>query len=212
MRAPLASILTRFDPPTASPGWLIDFDREVAAADDTEPGDPVADAFHRGVEEARAEAAAGFEAALEAQAKEAEDRLAALRAEWISDESQRLEQLLMAGLADIETRLSDSLSAVLTPLVESALRDRMVAAFAEALKRIVAGAKEDRRAVPVLSVSGPADLIAALEAKLGDADLGVAYTVGPGVDLCVTLDDTVLRSRCADWLGGLALGETDPCR
>lgn len=203
MRMSITSILPRFDQPAPAVCGLIDFDAETLPFEAMESVDPVDEAFARGQETARHEAANELETASRRQAEAAEQALAAARAAWTEEQAERLAERLQAAVAEIEMRLSAQLASVLAPFVATAMQERMVASFADALQGIVRGDEADGEPFPPLTVKGPADLLAALEAKLSAINVAAAYIKSADVDLSVTLRDMTLRSRCDAWLEGL---------
>lgn len=157
----------------------------------------------RGVQEGRAAAEAAHVAAFAAQKAAFEAKLAAEREQWAAAEGARLAELLTAGLLDIEQKISDRVGRILAPVVAAEVRRGAVASLAETLRGMVLKGTYAR-----LNVSGPPDLVAALEAQLGDAREALRFDVSEGVDLVVNADDTVLETRIGAWVQALGCDST----
>lgn len=152
----------------------------------------------RGAAEARAAAEAAQESALAAQRAAFEVKLAAERQRWTSEEGERLAALVSSRLLDIEQKISERVGRVLRPVVDAEVRRAAVSSLAETLRSMLLQGAYAR-----LSVSGPSDLIASLDAHLGDARGAMSFAETDGVDLVVTADDTVLETRIGAWIRSL---------
>lgn len=158
-------------------------------------------------EEARAEALAEAEAEhelavaeavrMERERAEAENAaaLAAARAEWAATEGERLAGLFDERLDRIESVVRSSLSSVLRPIALGARRRQTVMELAGAVRTLTL----DGAALTVRA-SGPADLLDALAAQLGNGSAMVAFTPDEDrVDVRIECDQTVIESRLAGW-------------
>jgi hypothetical protein len=154
----------------------------------------VAEAVARGHEEGRAVAEEEFQARLEAQREELEQRLSSERQAWIEQAGETLVERMLAAMRDMEARISESTARILRPLLAAQLRRQAVTELS-ALVRTTAS--RDRGAT--LAVSGPDDLIAVLREKLADATAEVTFSVSETPDVQVTLDHTVLQTRLQEW-------------
>lgn len=152
---------------------------------------------------AAGEAAARAVAAQEAQAAEAQfaERLAAARAEWTETEGARLAQALTEGIAQMESRLSAAIAPILLPFLRVEIARQALDDLAALMGPMLA--REDR---PVLKISGPADLLERLKARLGDPPACV-FEAGAGVDVCVVAGETVLETQISAWAERLAQSE-----
>ncbi|MGR7994653.1 hypothetical protein [Xanthobacter sp. ZOL 2024] len=172
----------------------------------------VARARHEARNEARSEAEAEARAALAAseaaRSADAErlqaafdQQLAEARAAWCQGEAERLAAAVADAFADLETRLGNALGKALTPFVTAAVRARALEEMKGHIAMLRAG-----HAAPLLTVSGPQDLVTALAHSLGDP-AGVRFCATGAADLTVTCDDTIIETRLAAWverLGGNA--------
>ena len=100
------------------------------------------------------------------------------------------------GLEHIETAISDAAARILLPLLAEPLRRQMVAELAAAIRAVVANAPD---AAVAVNVSGPDDLLAALQAKLGSGGPTLRTTTAPGCDLTVQIEQTVLETTLGAW-------------
>lgn len=174
----------------------------------------VARARHEAHSAAQAEAQAAAEAAAEAAlaASEAarqeeaaqmraafEQQLADARSAWCLAEGERLAAAVSSGFAELEARLGDALGKALTPFVGAALRARAL----DEVKGHIAALLSSRTA-PLLTVSGPQDLVGALAQSLGSPP-GMSFNASAQPDLRITCDDTVIETRLAAWAEQLGL-------
>lgn len=153
------------------------------------------EAFARGAAEGEARAAAAHEAAREADRARAAEMLEAERARWAAQEAGRLADLMAEAASGIEARIAAAAARALRPFLDDAVRERALAGLAEALHTLV-------RAKPAasLAMTGPEDLGRALMERLDPAlAAAVRFAPGPGVELAVTVDDTVVETQLALW-------------
>jgi hypothetical protein len=166
--------------------------------DVSELGAQLADAHARGVAEGRAAAQAEHEAALAQQAAAFEQKLAAERARWAEEQGVHLGGLIAAGLQDLETRISHVVGETLKPVLVAQARARAL----EELSRVLNGMLS-KGAYARITVQGPADLIAAMQARLGEHP-GLSFAAAEVTDLTVTAGETVLATRIGAWADAIA--------
>ncbi|MGP9821856.1 hypothetical protein ACTZWW_17705 [Salinarimonas sp. NSM] len=120
--------------------------------------------------------------------------LARARAAWAQEEGERLAEGVREGLAAIEERIAEAAARALAPLLEAAARDKALVALASSVATLL-------RAEPalVLAASGPADLGAALLARLGDAASAVRFVPADTTDVVVEGEDVVIETRLSEW-------------
>jgi hypothetical protein len=155
----------------------------------------VSEAHAHGVLEGRAAAQAANDAALASQTAALEQRLATEREMWAGEQGSLLGELIAASFADIEQRVSQKIGQILRPLLEEKLRAKAVMDLAQSLDSLLA--KGDYAKV---AISGPKDLLAALEARLGGAHAGLSFIETDRVDVTVEADETVLETRIKAWM------------
>ena len=159
-----------------------------------------ADERAAGFVEGHAAAMAALDGMIAEERSEAARQLADARRMWVEDEGPAIVDALSAATAQLEARLSAQIAALLSPLVDSAMQQRMVAAFAVALRRLLDGrdGKADRAGIYV--VEGPADLIAVLRAELETQPLNIDLLATDRRDLAVTVGDTTIETDTDAWM------------
>ncbi|NBN79373.1 hypothetical protein GWI72_13935 [Microvirga tunisiensis] len=154
--------------------------------------------YARGVRAGRQEARLEAEEDLEARVTALRSEIEAARARHQLDEADRLGRTLSAALDGLELRLADTVARILAPFVEQLVLERAVSHFRAALGEVMTGGGNDRRPVEVV---GPPDLLALVERGLGPMAERVALVPGPGPEVRANLEDTVIETQIADWLG-----------
>lgn len=188
----IARFLTDFDPAgDAAPARPV---RGRPPADDE--GTLRAQARAQGEAVGRAAAERDATQRMEALTRQHEAQLAAARAAWVEAEGSRLSEQMRLGLEHIETAISDAAARILLPLLAEPLRRQTVAELAAAIRAVVANAPD---AAVAVNVSGPDDLLAALQAKLGSGGPTLRTTTAPGCDLTVQIEQTVLETTLGAW-------------
>jgi hypothetical protein len=164
-----------------------------------EPGpDLIAAAEERGRNEANAAAEARIAAMLNDEQAAARAGLEEARRAWTSEQADRLAARIAGGLDEIERGLGGAITRVLTPFLATAARDRAIAE----LGSIVSGLLRDG-ANPVIRISGPEDLLAAVEGRLGDAGATVSFVPGDSAEVEVVADRTLVATRIGAWMDRL---------
>lgn len=156
-------------------------------------------AHARGVEEGRAAARAEQEAALAAQAAAFEQKLAAERETWAAEQGVRFGEAIAAAFDDLERRVSHLVSEMLKPVLDEQVRLRAVTELSRALNAMLSKGGYAR-----IAVSGPADLIAAIEARLGGAHAGLSFAPTDAIDIAISADDTILETQIGAWRDAIA--------
>lgn len=159
----------------------------------------IAEAHARGVAEGRAAAQAEHEAAAAAQTLACEQRLASERAQWAAEQGANLGGLIAAAFEDLERRIGDLVSETLKPVLEERIRMRAIEELARVLNGMLSKGGYAR-----VTVSGPADLLAAMEARLAGGHSGVSFVATGAVDVTVNADETVLATQIGAWASAIA--------
>lgn len=161
--------------------------------------------------EARDEAAAEREAQVRAELDAASDaRIEALRAElqktqaealveerarWTSEQADRLADLMILQMAVFEDAMRATVKGVLKPLAMDARQRRALEDLADAVRVIAPEGAEYR-----ICATGPSDLLAKFQAKLGDkADRLAVRPDEKQLDIRVEADATTIETRLSDW-------------
>lgn len=141
-------------------------------------------------------------------------RLAAQHAEAFAAERQRHDEEMQtlnarigqeigtrvaSAVSEMEDRVVDLTGAVAARILSASLlteelRERSIAALAETIRN----AMQDEEALRV-NVSGPASLHESLCAALPDGGARIRFTETAGLDLTVTLDESVYETRIGEW-------------
>jgi hypothetical protein len=153
------------------------------------------DAQAQGREEGRAAAAAEFEVELTKERGQIDERIAAERAAWLAEEGRRMAETIEAALAELETKIADSVARILEPFLEAALRENMLAELSQTLAALLGDEHS-----PLLKISGPESFLAALKEQLGEHRGSVEYLPGEGADIGVIADHLVIETRLQAWV------------
>lgn len=174
----------------------------------------VQDAHARGVLEGRAAAQAEHDADLAGQIALFEQKLAAERQRWSTEEGVHLGDLIATAMDDLERRIAEQVSRILRPVLAEEVRNRAVARLAQELSGMLA--KGDYAKI---TVSGPRDLLDALEVRLAGGRGGLSFVAADTADLVVSADDTILETRIGAWvraldedIAGMAVAEAGAAR
>ncbi|MGP0060187.1 MAG: hypothetical protein ACLPID_12960 [Beijerinckiaceae bacterium] len=146
--------------------------------------------------------AEGLEAAREEFATELEkglrlhhEQLEAARRKWLDEEGSTLRASLAAGLAEIEVRLAQGLSKVVTPFIIEALRKQMIEELSETIAVLI-GTNE----TIAIKVNGPADLLDILRDNLAETPASIEYEVSENVDVSVRAEQTLIETQLSAWI------------
>ncbi|MCC7251467.1 hypothetical protein [Hyphomicrobium sp.] len=152
------------------------------------------EAHARGVLEGRAAAQVENEAAAAAQAAAFEQRLAAERQKWVAEQSTRLGEMIATAFEDLENRVSDVVGEVLKTVLSAEVRHRAVEELAQSLNGLMSKGDYAR-----ITISGPPDLLAAMEEQLAGRHAGLSFVAADGADLVIRADETILATRIGAW-------------
>lgn len=207
MARPVAEYLMRFGkdadlpPPERIPEFA-PIPQWSTEAPQSEPEDYTAQieaAREAGKAEGHEAAFAQFAEELETERQTHQEQLATARQSWLVDEGERLQFALSSSLTEIETRIAQSLSNVLMPFIADQLRKQMVAELIEKIYTLI-GSDE---AISI-KITGPADLLDVLRAKLAAERASITYEVTDSVDVSVKADQTTIETQLSAWLARFA--------
>ncbi len=122
-------------------------------------------------------------------------RLALERAGWAAHQGERLGERLDAALQEIETQIAASVATILRPFLGAAVRDKAVGELAESVGLMLSGKEQ-----PMLQISGPDDLLAALRARWPKGVAAAEWTAASSVDVRIIADRTIIESRIERWM------------
>lgn len=161
--------------------------------------DKVAEALAEGRRAGRAEAEQAFEERLAAEREAFAQLLLDERARWTAEESERLALAFTAAAETLVATVSEASSRALVPFVTGRARERAVTDLVATLGGLLADGRH-----PVVTVSGPRDLVAEIANRLGPRADGLTIEASDRPDVRVTADSTIIETQLAAWLDRLA--------
>jgi hypothetical protein len=156
------------------------------------------EAYGRGLLTGRATAAAQFNVKLNEQRTMFAAELAAERQKWSEEAGQALTDQLYAAVADFETRIAETTARILKPFVEAGLRQQAIAELQANLNALV-------MADPGvgLCISGPADVLEAIAARLADKTITVTYVPSDDCEVKIVAGPATLETCLRGWMDRL---------
>ncbi|WP_018387902.1 hypothetical protein [Ancylobacter sp. FA202] len=129
----------------------------------------------------------------------AQEQLAQARQNWAEAEGEPLARAVTEGFEQLGEELSSRLGRVIGPFLSAALRERVLADMAAAITRALADST-----APLLRVTGPADLIESLQARL-DPRAPLCFEADAGAEIVVTAGATTFETQLRAWAERLDL-------
>jgi len=154
----------------------------------------ISEAHARGILEARAEAQVEIDAAITKQAAEFDKKLATERQRWAAEQGERLAEMIALRLGEIEQGVAGCVSRILQPFLVERIRAKAVEELSRSL-----GAMLSKGEFAKITISGPQDLLSAIEARVAANHPGLSFEAAEGVELTVVADDTILETRMGSW-------------
>jgi hypothetical protein len=195
---PVSRFLTDFGTDVASGGnagngwdWLHPASAKAAAS----PAAKIDAAYADGFETGKMAAQAVLDAKLAEQASAHQESLIGERRRWAHEQGEKLAQQLTAGLNQLERQIAETTGRVLEPFLVESLRRRALAELSQHLEAIIA-----KTPGIALGISGPEDLVSALQDKLAGKACVVTARPDASLDVCVAADQVILKTRLATWL------------
>lgn len=184
---------------------LADYLPRMGVAEQAAPADvtaPAVDAVAEAVSAARSAAESEHAARIEELRKEHEAAmaraLADARSAWAAEEGERLSTGIADAIDQIESSLADATARVLVPFLATAARRLAVEDLTGRIRQIL------RDGSPAaIRITGPADLLAALEMQLGDLSSAIAFEPADAVEVTVRADRTIIASQIGAWVDQL---------
>ena len=155
----------------------------------------VEEAHANGFESGKAAAEAQIAGKLEEQEASHRNELFSARQAWARLESERLAEQLVKGLEELEARLAGTMARILKPFLAAELHRRAIVDLAESLTVL-----RTQEKAAVIGVSGAADLLEALRARLEGKFDNVTFHPSEACDVRVTVGQTVLETRVGAWM------------
>jgi hypothetical protein len=154
----------------------------------------VDEAFALGLERGRAETQTQYEARLAQQQNELAARLVADRQQWSATTGEELADRLVAAIADLEKRVAETTARILRPFLAAELHRQTIAELQSSLETLLATGSDTS-----IHISGPADVLDALRARLASSGKSVVYSPGAGCDVRVVAGQATLETQLASW-------------
>ncbi|WP_139247882.1 hypothetical protein [Hyphomicrobium sp. CS1GBMeth3] len=162
----------------------------------------ISEAHARGVVEGRAAADAEHDARAVAVAEAFEQRLAAERTRWADEHGAQLGALVASAFETIEQRIADSVSGILGPILVERARVRATDELSRVIKDLLSKGEYAK-----IAISGPADLLAVLEARLANGHAGLSFAATDAPDVTVTANETILATQIGAWAAAISEGD-----
>ncbi|EIM24930.1 hypothetical protein [Microvirga lotononidis] len=205
MAGTLASLLADFSSPPAGAPSGISLLRTIKVAPEPTPESPPPPAVDRHAEIVTSVEARVRTEEREAARRELEDAIAAERARyledmnekraiWVEQQALQLSSQIAATLDRLEADLSAKVANILRPFVAEAFRQQALAEFKEVLATLLSGSN-----ARLLNVSGPEDLLMALQGSLGPSRNMIEFTPGEHVEVSVKAQDTLAQTQLNAW-------------
>jgi hypothetical protein len=177
----------------------VDDDEKPAALPNVNIESIRAEARAEGEAIARAELTRKFEAEHLAIENLHAAELLALREEVEANAAKSIPDAIAARSAEIAELIAGDVEAVLTPLINEAVRKRILSGLADEIRKILALENASQ-----IRVSGPLVLVDALREHIGaDADRFTIHE-NDGFDIEIEVNRTRFASRLSDWSKALA--------
>jgi hypothetical protein len=139
-----------------------------------------------------------YEALLAERERAFGEQLEAERARWTLEQGERLgvdiATALDAHIAQLSARVAD----ILAPFVEGEILRRLLDDLVAAARVTLSQNGGGR-----LRLSGPADLLEIIAAKLAPAQVSIDVVDGPAVEVCIVSDATRIETRMSEWAAQL---------
>jgi hypothetical protein len=148
----------------------------------------------KGVAEGRAAACAEYEAKLEELRVQHATQLSLERCTWASREADRLADQLTAAMAEMKTRIADTVAELLAPVLNASIRRQAVGELAQTIETVLA-----RETGLGLEIRGPEDLLALLRERLSAVNLALSFVPTNDPEVRVIAGQTVLETHCRAW-------------
>jgi hypothetical protein len=130
-----------------------------------------------------------------------QDAIAAARAEWLAQESERIASGVEKALGIIETEICDVAARVLSQIVTETRRREAIAEFSRNVRMLLRDGEAG-----VVTVHAPEDLIACLEEKLGSLG-SLEFVAHESAEVWVRSGATKIETRFDAWRAEAFTGE-----
>eukprot|EP01037_Dinobryon_pediforme_P007303 gene7303-7374_t len=123
---------------------------------------------------------------------------------WIAAESDILHERINASFEEMETRIAAQVARILQPFLQDSMKHLAVTALVQRIEAVGTGENG-----PVLRISGPQDLLDAMQIRLADRANAFTCHVAATPDVQVIAGSLLMETSLAEWVGALraATGE-----
>lgn len=157
-----------------------------------------AEAYQRGFAEGESKAAERYETLLREREAEFEARLEAERARWTETVANQTARLIQDEIKRCECAIGEEVARLLLPLIETRIAQRAVEEMRDLVRRLLTEEPDSR-----LRISGPSDLVNAMQTALGEDGLPASVSKSDDLNLRVEIDQLVVELRVAAWIDRL---------
>lgn len=173
------------------------------------PAEPVVDRWQEGYEagvaiglaQAQAEAQAAAHAAAQDQSASIENAIAAARAQWVTEESDRIASGVLKALGVVESEICSVAERILAKVAAHSVRQRALGQFVQAVQTLLRDGEAG-----IVTVHAPGDLVAALNARLGSI-ASLEFVAHDAAEVWVRSGPTLIETRLGSWKSDLFGGE-----
>ncbi len=148
-----------------------------------------------GFEAGRAEALAEAEAQLAQRDAEFQQQLVAAREAWAASEATALADAMNAAIERARDEIIAVTAHVLKPFLIEQVRDKALAELSRTIEDVLR-----REPDAPIAISGPADLLKALEFRLSEHAGAMTFTPSSSCEVEVTAGHALLSTRLAAWV------------
>jgi hypothetical protein len=204
MSGGVANVIADFSIPSAPEGFGLGMLRRVKAVVEEEPvqvqsaPDRQAELIRTAEAQVRAEereaARRQLKEALDAEREKHCEELAVQRELWVEQEAAQLSAQIVDSLGNLERILSDRVARILASIIPEALQQKALAEFNEILGTILTG-----EISTVLKVTGPEDMLKAIQARFAIRDGIIEFVPSDDVDVTLVAGDTTIQTQLNSW-------------
>jgi hypothetical protein len=204
MTGNIANLISDFSAPPTPEGYGLGILRRVKQIAEAEPvqmpsmvdrqAELIQSIEARVRAEERQAAREDLEKALTAEREMHREELAVQRELWVEQEGLQLSSQIIEAVGNLEAILSEKAARILASVVPEALRQSAIAEFNEALGTILSG-----EPAALMKVTGPEDLLKALQAGMALREGIVEFVPGDDVDVTLVSGDTVIQTQFSAW-------------
>ena len=126
--------------------------------------------------------------------------IAAARAQWAAEEGERLAQAHRAAFDLFERNCAQAVANILRPFLVQREIARVTDALVENLEALF-----EARVQSAFEISGPPDLLAALEERFSTCKTRMIFTPDDSIDVRVRVEDTTIETQLEPWLRALGV-------